>query len=75
MSVGERGEHIAVPPDRKGAAIAVLDKHPCVLPESVRYAGTILYFKIDMGKVPNGEAPSIGGVILRDIALAIARRP
>jgi hypothetical protein len=35
MSVGERGEHIAVPPDRKGAAIAVLDKGCGPQPEVV----------------------------------------
>lgn len=74
MSVGERGEHIAVPPDRKAAALAVLDRHPCVVPSSVRYTGTHLLFAVDLGALPPGDGPAVCEVIRRDIERA-ARRP
>jgi hypothetical protein len=72
---GHRTESIAVHPEHKGAAIAVLDAHPCVLPESVRYSGTMLQWAVDLAALPDGDAPAVCGMIRRDIERAIARRP
>lgn len=72
---GHRGESVQVHPEHKGAAIAVLDRHPCVVPESVRYTGTTLMFAVDLGKLPPGDAPAVCGMIKADIERACGRRP
>lgn len=72
---GIRTEGVPVHLEHKAAALAVLDRHPCVVPSSVRYTGTHLLFAIDLGALPAGDGPAVCEVIRRDIERAATRRP
>ena len=72
---GLRIEGVPVHLEHKAAAIAVLDRHACVVPDSVRYTGTHLLFGVDLGALPAGDGPAVCEVIRRDIERATTRRP
>lgn len=50
-----------------GAALRVCARHGAVVEGSARHDGDRFRFCIDLGRLPNGDGPSIEEVIWRDI--------
>lgn len=71
---GMRCEGMPIHLEHKAAAIAVLDRHGCVIQETVRYTGTHLLWAVDLGQLPEGDGPAVCEVIRRDIDAAIRGR-
>jgi hypothetical protein len=68
---GYRTESLAVHQEDKAAALAALDRHPCVV--SARYNGTVLTWSVDLGALPEGDGPAVCEVIRRDVLKAVRR--
>lgn len=56
--------------EHEAVARAELAKHRCVEPGTVRFSGGHLSFSIDLAMLPDGDGPSVEGVILRAIEAA-----
>ena len=53
--------------ERVDAARAVLAKHDCVDPESIRYDGYRLTYRMDLARIGEGDGPCVEQVIATEI--------
>lgn len=67
---GYRRCTLALHHEHEGVARQALALHVCVEPGTVRFTGGHLSFSIDLALIPNGDGPSVEGVILRDVERA-----
>lgn len=57
----------AIHREHEAAARRVLARHDSVVEESIRFDGERLRWDLDLGRLPDGDGPSVEGVIKGEI--------
>lgn len=69
---GYRSCSVAIHREHEAKAMLAVQRHADRLVDgSVRFDGSRLHFAIDLARVPQGDAPSIECVIVRDVERAV----